>query len=153
MNLAEYQGVQYVKVQASVPGDSADSNTIAVESSSGTIQSIFTIGTDYRSGGSDSDHLKAPVFGKSLHTPANQAVDYGFYHNPDKYAITDNWHTPFEKITISTGTAQTFGIKVCHNDPIRFAQMCLVPEVGMLHKAELYLQTELNPYDVTIKEV
>ena len=103
-------------------------------------------------GGDGNQFNSRPTMGKS-HQTDNQVVDYGFFHNSDKYSITDNFYTPTEKIPITIGEINNFGLKTFVGDAqVMIGEISLVPEIGAFHKAEVRLESHFN-FDKTLKEI
>ena len=104
------------------------------------------------SGGDGDIYLSRPTIGKS-HDTLLQIVDYGFFHNENKYAITDNFYTATEKIPIITGESNHFGIKTYVGDAkVMVGEISLVPEIGAFEKAEVRLESHFD-FDGTLKEI
>lgn len=119
-----------------------------------TIVNIPSDSGSSNNGGGDNGrkYLGRPTMGLS-HITGNQLVDFGFFHNIDKYKISDNFYTPTEKIPIITGEPNHFGLKAYVGDArILVGEISLVPEVGMFHNAEVRLESHFN-YDNTLKEI
>ena len=103
-------------------------------------------------GGDGGIYLSRPTIGKS-HDTFLQIVDYGFFRNNDKYQITDNFYTATEKIPITTGESNSFGIKTYVGDAkVMVGEISLVPEVGAFEKAEVRMEAHFN-FDKTLKEI
>ena len=103
-------------------------------------------------GGDGNKFNSRPTIGKS-HQTGYQLVDYGFFHNSDKYTITDNFYTPTKKIPIITGEKNHFGLKTFVGDAqVLVGEISLVPEIGAFHKAEVRLESYFN-FDKTLKEI
>lgn len=93
-------------------------------------------------GGGGGENGAPPTLGLSRVNEV-KLVDYGFFHNSDKYEITGFW-TPFDKVQINVGEPQSFGMKGAATYPITRVEFGLVPEVGMMHKAEVLVEVWTN---------
>ena len=104
--------------------------------------------------GKSSSHKwkEKPTFGLS-HNPGKQVVTCGFKMGSSCYDITDNFHTPFDKVIINTGSTQDFAMKIHALKGLKRVQFAFVPEVGAMHKAEVIIEAWFNQ-DLTLdKEV
>ena len=103
-------------------------------------------------GSSANKHLQRPTFGLSHHTH-QQTVNDGFTANGKPFDVTDNWHTDFEKQTITTGEINTFAAKAYSPYGLQSVEFMFgLPEVGQAHKAEAAVEVWLNR-DVTVEKV
>ena len=114
-------------------------------------------------GGSANEHLTRPTFGLS-HNTHNPIVQCGFSWDNTCYDITDNWHTPFEKVDVTTGTYHMMTIKAYFEHPPLFIEFALVPELEAYHqsetKIEVLFENDFNNYyndsdddTITIKSI
>ena len=108
--------------------------------------------TDNTGGDDGRKYLGRPTMGLS-HNTGNQLVDFGFFHNDNKWNISNNFYTPTDKISITTGVSNHFGLKTFVGDAeVIVGEISLVPEVGAFHKAEVRLESHFN-FDKTLKDV
>ncbi len=98
-----------------------------------------------KSSGSDDTWRLKPTFGIS-HTTNNPIVQCGFSWNNICYDITDNWHTPFEKISVEVGKPYNMTMKAYYTDRPRFMEFALVPEVGKFHESESMIEIMFDHY-------
>ena len=108
-----------------------------------------------RSSGGDGDgrHKTAPTSGLDWKT-SKQIVKDGFTVNDVSVDITDNWHTDFEKQTITIGQINSFNIKTyAQNNGLLTQEIAFgIPEIGKYHNAKTTLTVWYN-YDKSIKEI
>ena len=121
-------------------------------SNSGSAYIYSTAISDQSGGGSDEKWKNKPTFGIS-HKTNQQIVQDGFTVNNISYDITDNWHTDFQKQTITIGEESEFSAKAyvpyeLHSLEFMFG----IPEVGQAHKAEAAIEVWLNK-DLRVEEI
>ena len=104
-------------------------------------------GNDDESGnGGDNKWKTKPTFGIS-HTTHLPIVECGFSWDDTCYDITDNWHTPFDKVDVKTGQVHSMNVTVFTQRPLLFMEFGLVPEVGQLHNAETKIEVMFDRMD------
>ncbi len=111
-----------------------------------------TTDTKKSNGSGDNKHLTAPTFGADLSNPSRMLVEGGYTHNDTPYDITDNWHTPFEKVDIQVGEPFDVKIKGKFANGMKGMGWGLVPQVGAFHKAEIKIFAYTN-YSDEIEEI
>ena len=104
-----------------------------------------------KSGGSDQEWKSKPTFGKHFLTNV-QLVECGFMFESKCFMITDNWHTPFDKIKMLTGFPYDFELNTYAQNGIKRIEIAFVPEVGAKHKAEVLFEFHFN-YDKTLENI
>ena len=104
-----------------------------------TVTRTVNVGLQPTSGGNPSIWDSRPTFGKS-NQGNNQIVEDGFSMDAHSYKLTNNWWTPFEKVTVNTGETHSFGLKAYSTYGIKYMKMAFVPKVGKMADAELVFQ-------------
>ena len=81
-----------------------------------------------------------PTFGLS-HENNNKIVDSGFSFNNQKFAITDNFHTPFTELPVNIGELNFFDAKVYADQGLKVQEFLFgIPQKGDAHLAELGIE-------------
>ena len=106
----------------------------------GAVLPSLVVDSSVMPGSGETGH--APVIGISETNV--KVVDYGFFHNSDKYEMTDRFWTKFEKVKIDVGVPQFFGMKGTGDYPIKLVEFGLVPRVGFMHEAEVLIEVWVN---------
>jgi len=106
----------------------------------GLYQDSFAITADQIKEKLKLDSSKKPTFGLS-HDNDNKIVDYGFAFNNKKFAITDNFHTPFKEQPVTIGEINTFEAKVLSEHGLKVQEFIFgIPEKGEAHLGELSIE-------------
>jgi len=107
-----------------------------------------------KSKGNSSSHKwkTKPTFGLS-HNPGKQVINCGFKMGSTCYDITDNFHTEFDKVTINTGSTHDFAMKTSAQYGLKRVEFAFVPEVGLMHKAEVIIEAWFNADQTSSKVV
>lgn len=98
-----------------------------------------------KSSGSNDTWKTKPTFGVSP-TTHKQIVQCGFSWNNTCYDITDNWHTPFEKVDVTLGVPYNMTAKAYFQTSPLFMEFALVPEVGEFYKSETKIEVFFDDY-------
>ncbi len=98
-----------------------------------------------KSSSSNDEWKTKPTFGIS-HTTDKQIVECGFSWDNTCYDITDNWHTPFEKIDVTLGTQYNMTAKAYFQTSPLFMEFALVSEVGKFSKSETKIEVFFDGY-------
>jgi len=78
-----------------------------------------------------------PTFGLS-HENNKKIVDAGFSFNNQKFAIIDNFHTPFTELSVNIGELNSFDAKVYAEKGVKVQEFLFgIPQKGDAHLAEL----------------
>ncbi len=86
------------------------------------------------------DSSTKPTFGLS-HENNKKIVDNGFTFNNQAFAITDNFHTPFEELPVNLGEVNTFQAKVFAERDLQVQEFLFgIPQKGDAHLAELGIE-------------
>jgi len=81
-----------------------------------------------------------PTFGLA-HDNNEKIVDNGFTFNNQTFAITDNFHTPFEELPVNLGDVNTFQAKVFAERDLKVQEFLFgIPQKGDAHLAELGIE-------------
>ena len=122
----------------------------AGQGSAKVVRTSFPSSADSGGGSSDvlREHLKRPTFGKQhlVDNNGKQIVDYGFTWCGEKYEITDNWYTPFEKVVVKIGSVCSAQIKVYSDYKLNMVELALVSGVGQRHNAETAIDVYFDHY-------
>jgi len=92
--------------------------------------------------GDDDNWRTKPTFGISP-TTHNLVIKCGFGMGQSCFDMTDEWHTPFDKIVINTGETHDFQLNVLAQMRLKNAGFCLVPQVGSM-EGELCIGVSLD---------
>ena len=106
-----------------------------------------TVDVDYTlpaSGGGQNDleWKSKPTFGISP-TSTTLVIKCGFGMDNNCFDMTDEWHTPFEKIVINTGETHDFELNIQAQMRLKNAGFCLVPAIGSM-EGELCIGVSLD---------
>ncbi len=106
----------------------------------GLYQDSFAITEDQIKEKLKLDSSLKPTFGLS-HDNDNKIVDNGFAFNNKKFAITDNFHTPFPEQPVTIGEINTFEAKVFSEHGLKVQEFIFgIPEKGEAHLGELSIE-------------
>jgi hypothetical protein len=87
-----------------------------------------------KGGGGSDDGKTRPTF-NTKHDSNVDVVDCGFSHNGVCYEVT-GFHTSFDKVKIPLNFPQTFTISADAGNLMKWMEICLVPAIGEMNKAE-----------------
>lgn len=98
---------------------------------------------EQQGGGQDEfEWMTKPTFGISP-TSHQLVIKCGFAMDSKCFDMTDEWHTPFDKIVINTGETHDFELNIQSQMRLKDAGFCLVPQIGSM-EGELCLGVSLD---------